>query len=102
MYAFQDLINHDTNYTKNIFDLPWKNDFSYARNFSFSKATMDYIIWLDADDFITDENIKKILELKSSNENSDFFMLKYSMGFDENNKPIGVIHIHDLLRAGVA
>ena len=74
-------------YTENIYDLPWKNDFSYARNFSFSKASMDYIIWLDADDYITESNIEKIIELKNSNEDADFFMLKYCMAFDENNKP---------------
>ena len=30
-------------YTDRIYDFPWKNDFSAARNFSFSRATMQSI-----------------------------------------------------------
>ena len=30
-------------YTENIYDFEWKDDFSAARNFAFSKATKDYI-----------------------------------------------------------
>ena len=29
-------------YTGRMFDFPWKEDFSAARNFSFSQAAMDY------------------------------------------------------------
>ena len=32
----------------------WINDFSAARNFSFSKSTCDFIMWLDADDVISE------------------------------------------------
>ena len=32
----------------------WINDFSAARNFAFSKATSDYILWLDLDDALSD------------------------------------------------
>ena len=37
-------------YTDLVYDYPWQYDFAAARNFSFSKATCDYILWLDADD----------------------------------------------------
>lgn len=43
-----------------IYDFKWINDFSAARNYSFSKATSDYIMWLDGDDYIKEENIEKI------------------------------------------
>ena len=49
-------------YTDLVYDFPWINDFSAARNFSFSKASKDYIMWLDADDVVTEENQKKIIE----------------------------------------
>ena len=37
-------------YTDHVYDFTWIDDFAAARNFSFSKATMDYQMWLDADD----------------------------------------------------
>src|SRR6478752_10892384 len=46
-------------FTNCIYDFKWIDDFSAARNFAFSKATKDYILWLDADDVITEENITK-------------------------------------------
>ena len=47
-------------YTDKIYDFEWVNDFSKARNFSFSKATKDYILWLDADDIILETELKKL------------------------------------------
>lgn len=51
-------------YTSHIYDFAWINDFSAARNYSFSKATMDYIYIADADEVIDDENIRQIQDLK--------------------------------------
>lgn len=51
-------------YTSNIYDFPWVNDFAAARNFSFSKATMEYIYIADADEMIDADNIRQILDLK--------------------------------------
>lgn len=52
------------NYTNKIYDFVWVDDFSAARNYSFSKATMDYIYVADADEVIDEENQEKIKELK--------------------------------------
>lgn len=74
-------------YTNLVLDFDWIDDFSAARNFSFSKATKDYILWLDADDVILEEDQKKIKELKKSlNENIDVVMMKYNVAFDEMGK----------------
>lgn len=51
-------------YTDKIYDFEWVDDFSKARNFAFSKATMDYIYSADADEFIDDDNRQKLKELK--------------------------------------
>lgn len=40
-------------YTDKVFDFEWCDDFSAARNFSVSKATNDYILVIDSDEFIT-------------------------------------------------
>ncbi len=75
-------------FTDKIYDFPWIDDFSAARNFSFSKATMDFIMWLDADDVIDAQNLNALIAFKDVlNENVDMVMLKYNVGFDENGNP---------------
>lgn len=74
-------------YTPFVYDFEWTDDFSAARNFSFSKATKDYIMWLDADDVLTPENLKKLIALKKSLKTADCVMLKYNTSFDENGNP---------------
>lgn len=39
-------------YTSLVYLYPWRDDFSEARNHSFSKASMDYCMWMDADDIL--------------------------------------------------
>jgi tetratricopeptide (TPR) repeat protein len=49
-----------------VYDFPWKNDFSKARNFSLSKAAGDWILVLDADETISVkdyEEFRRILKL---------------------------------------
>ena len=43
----------------------WINDFAAARNFSFSKATGDWILWLDADDWLDADTIEIGKRIKS-------------------------------------
>lgn len=51
-------------YTDKIYDFNWVMDFSAARNYSFSKATMDYIYVADADEVIDEVNRQRFLLLK--------------------------------------
>ena len=51
-------------YTGQIYDFPWESDFSAARNFSFSKARMDYIYAADADEMLDETNRTRFLRLK--------------------------------------
>lgn len=51
-------------YTDKIYDFEWIDDFSAARNFSFSKATKDYIYAADADEVLDEENREKFLGMK--------------------------------------
>jgi glycosyltransferase involved in cell wall biosynthesis len=73
-------------YTNKIYDFKWVNDFSKARNFSFDKATSDYVMWLDADDVIDEKSLEKLKKLKN-NLTSDSYMLKYNISFDNNGNP---------------
>jgi glycosyltransferase involved in cell wall biosynthesis len=75
-------------YTDRVFFFDWINDFSAARNFSFSKATKDYIMWLDADDIIDRKNLEKLLRLKKSFKGSaDCITLNYIINTDDEGKP---------------
>jgi glycosyltransferase involved in cell wall biosynthesis len=53
-------------YTNLIYDFKWVDDFSAARNFSFSKASMDYLYVVDADEIIEEEQIHNFLRLKET------------------------------------
>ena len=75
-------------YTDKIYDFEWIDDFSAARNDAFSRANMDYILWLDADDVMTQENQQKLIELKETLDPAvSVVMMKYQMGFDEYDQP---------------
>lgn len=52
------------NYTDKIYSFGWTDDFSDARNFSFSKASGDYLLWLDADDVISPAAAEAFARLK--------------------------------------
>lgn len=70
-------------YTDRIFDFKWVDDFAAARNFSFQKATKQYILWLDADDVLTEENIEKFKSLKQSlSEKINAISMIYQLSFD--------------------
>lgn len=64
-----------------VFFFEWCDDFSAARNFSFSKAECDLVMWLDADDVITPENARKIADLKQRDD-FDVAFIKYAAAFD--------------------
>lgn len=51
-------------YTSRIYDFTWCDDFSAARNYAFSLATMDYIYCPDADEYLDLENQRRFLRLK--------------------------------------
>ncbi len=70
-------------YTKHVYTFEWVDDFALARNYSFSLATSDYVMWIDADDVVPDSSVIKLLELKQ-NMTADCYMMPYHVGFDGN------------------
>ncbi|MFB5677429.1 glycosyltransferase [Paenibacillus terreus] len=70
-------------YTQHVYDFQWIDDFSAARNFSFSKATKEYIMWLDADDVVDEANVARLKELKRTlPPEIDRVSMPYNLGFD--------------------
>lgn len=75
-------------YTSKVYSYPWKDDFADARNYSFSKASMDYCMWMDADDILEESQREPFLQLKQTlSQDVDIVMMKYHTSFDEAGKP---------------
>ena len=53
-------------YTGLVYDFAWDDDFSAARNASFSRATKDFILWLDADDVLLPADRQMLGQLKQT------------------------------------
>ena len=67
-------------YTGQIYDFKWVDDFSAARNEAFSKATKDYIMWLDADDVLLESDRLRLKQLKEKLDTStDVVYMKYNL-----------------------
>ena len=88
-----------SSFTSKIYDFEWCDDFSKARNFAFSKATCGYLMWLDADDVLSQESCDKLLRLKSSlAPDTDVVFMKYDVAFDENDNPMFSYYRERLIR----
>ncbi|MCG5026997.1 glycosyltransferase family 2 protein, partial [Anoxybacillus flavithermus] len=86
-------------YATRVIDFPWNDDFSAARNFSFSHATMDYIFWLDADDVLLKEDQEKFLTLKHTLPSDiDSVTMIYSLASDEHGAPISSVRRNRLVK----
>ncbi|MEW4282283.1 glycosyltransferase family 2 protein [Priestia koreensis] len=71
-------------YTDRIFFFEWIGNFGAARNESFKYATCDYILFLDADDVLLEDDQRKLKELKETLDPSvDSVSMYYDAGTDE-------------------
>ncbi|MCI8371359.1 MAG: glycosyltransferase family 2 protein [Lachnospiraceae bacterium] len=75
-------------YTSKIYSYPWNDHFADARNYSFSKASMEYCMWMDADDILEQTQADQFLQLKNTlPPDIDIVMMKYHTAFDEAGRP---------------
>lgn len=86
-------------FTNDVFYFEWIDDFSAARNFAFSKATKDFILWLDADDYMDESNLNKLFTLKKElNPSIDAVSMYYQIAFDDYGNPTFQYRRHRLVK----
>lgn len=87
------------NYTDRIYDFVWRNDFSAARNYGLEKASMEYCMWVDADDVMTGAAQEEFLEMKERiSVDTDIIMMPYQTGFDEEDRPVFTYYRERIVR----
>lgn len=70
-------------FTDRIYDFPWIDDFAAARNYAFDQATMDYCMWLDADDILLPQDRQIFQQVKNDlTQDINVVMMKYNTAFD--------------------
>lgn len=83
-------------YTDEVYDFDWVDDFAAARNFAFSHLTTDYAFWLDADDVVI--NADKLHYVASEAERQGFGVmhLPYEYRHDDKGRVL-VVHTRERL-----
>ena len=80
-----------------IYTFDWIDDFSAARNFSFSFCSCDFILWCDADDIIKPKDHKLIKEYLLKND-WDVLLSRYVYSHDSNDNPELTLKRHRIVR----
>lgn len=76
--------NHDN---LKVGHFEWCDNFSKARNYSFSLATKEWIFWIDGDDRVDTEALKKFKEHNLNDPNVDAWILDYIYSSFPNGDP---------------
>lgn len=72
-------------YTDNVYDFEWIKDFSAARNFAASKATRDWILAIDCDEYVEKFNVKALTEILKAYPDSSAFIDIHNLASDMVN-----------------
>lgn len=82
-----------------VFHYEWDNNFSNAKNYALEQAKNDWIIFLDADEYILPKDARKIvriiLEIERRDNSADAFVLKHISVDDKRGL---VIETNNLIR----
>ena len=82
-----------------VHDFVWIDDFSAARNFSYSKIRTDFVSWIDADDIYKPEDREKLLALKARlGRDGDAYLFRYDYAQDEYGNSICSLYRHRVVR----
>jgi glycosyltransferase involved in cell wall biosynthesis len=76
----------------------WIEDFSAARNFAFSKATQDWVFWMDGDDLVDPTELKRFKDSFLDDPTVDCWILDYVYSRYPNGSPQTVLGRERFLR----
>ncbi|MGL5271791.1 MAG: glycosyltransferase [Selenomonadaceae bacterium] len=78
-----------------VYNYKWQEDFSAAKNFALEKASGEWILFLDADEYFTDEtiyNVPQYLNKINSDKNIDALLCQLlNVDEDTDNRVINVV-----------
>lgn len=72
-------------YTNQVYDFEWINDFSAARNFSLKKASHNYVLVIDSDEFLIDIDIEGVYQAIEAHPRSVGMLLRNNY-YDSHGK----------------
>ncbi|MCM3574111.1 glycosyltransferase family 2 protein [Mesobacillus subterraneus] len=76
-------------FTDRVFEFQWKHNFSEARNYAASKANGEWILVLDADEYVYRDHLKEaILFLQNNNELFDIYAINIKNFIGENGENV--------------
>lgn len=79
-------------YGAEVYEFPWIDDFSAARNEALSKITCDWAMWLDTGDIIKPPSVKGLLGMKNSDlfqsDNIDLIWVPINRKLDDQGNPL--------------
>jgi len=85
-------------YATKVAHFEWCDDFSKARNYSFSQSEADHILWLDSDDVIKESEHAKINALIEKLPEFDVVLMDYVYSHDGNDRPVLTLPRERLVR----
>lgn len=85
-------------YATKVAKFVWCDDFSAARNYSFSQSEAQHILWVDADDVIKESEHAKINALIPELENLDIVLFDYVYSHDDKDRPVLVLPRERIVR----
>lgn len=100
-----DTVNIASGLGAKVYFFQWNNSFADAKNFAIEKATGDWIIFLDADEYFyggTAKNIPAILKKNNVNKNIDAIRCKLINIDEDNGKLISSVPTIRIFRNGKA
>mgnify|MGYP005831381299 CR=1 FL=1 len=74
-----------------VFPIPWKNDFSVARNASLEKASCDWILVLDADEALSPRDLPAFRTLLANHPRKDCAFLVRTRNYSYEANPVGFV-----------